>query len=190
MHYPPLWQIELIPWDVFIIVWLFGVLRLKRTKATEPDSSRLYTSLVLGCAGFLLFEQAWHLGVLGMRVLPQRSAVGWAGVVLTFLGAAIAIWARIIIGSNWSSRVTLKVDHQLIRSGPYKYVRHPIYTGMILALLGTAVVVGELRGALAIVLAVIAFSLKAQREEKFMQSEFGETYRQYQGQTGFLVPRC
>jgi protein-S-isoprenylcysteine O-methyltransferase Ste14 len=189
MHYPPLWQIELIPWYAFLIVWIAGTLKLKPAKTTESDTARLYTSLVLALAGFLLFEQAWVLGVLGVRILPQTSIVGWFGVALTFFGAVISIWARIIIGSNWSSRVTIKVDHQLIRSGPYKYVRHPIYTGMLLAFLGTAVVLGELRGLVAIALAVVALSLKAQREEKFMRSEFGDSYQQYRGQTGFLVPR-
>jgi protein-S-isoprenylcysteine O-methyltransferase Ste14 len=108
--------------------------------------------------------------------------------MLTYLGAAIAIWARIILGQNWSARVTLKVGHELIRSGPYRYVRHPIYTGMLLAMIGTAMVAGEWRGAAAVALSIIAFCLKAQREEQFMVTEFGETYHEYRSQTGFLVP--
>jgi len=101
----------------------------------------------------------------------------------------VAIWARLILGENWSARVIVKQGHQLISSGPYAYVRHPIYSGFLLAVTGTAIVIGEWRGLLAIVLVVVTQSLKAQREEKFMLSEFGDRYAQYQRETGFLLPR-
>lgn len=188
MPHLTLWQIELIPWYAFAVVWLIGAVKLKSTKATESDAARLYTSAVLILAGVLLFERGWHLGILGTRIFPWTAVAGCCGLALTFAGAAIAIWARINLGSNWSARITLKLDHELIRSGPYKYVRHPIYTGMITALLGTAVVVDEWRGLLGMALAIVGLSFKAQREEKFMQSEFGESYQEYRRRTGFLVP--
>ena len=79
------------------------------------------------------------------------------GAALTFAGIAFAIWARVWIAGNWSSDVTLKRDHELIVTGPYRWVRHPIYTGILVALIGTALAVGEWRGALAVVLAAGAF---------------------------------
>jgi protein-S-isoprenylcysteine O-methyltransferase Ste14 len=113
----------------------------------------------------------------------------WAGVALTSIGVAIAIWARRTIGEYWSARVTLKEGHQIIRSGPYQFVRHPIYTGILLAATGTALVIGEWRGVIAVVLLYAAHSRKAMREEAMLTSEFGEEYSSYRRSTGFLFPR-
>jgi protein-S-isoprenylcysteine O-methyltransferase Ste14 len=101
----------------------------------------------------------------------------------------LAIWARFYLGENWSSAVSIKVGHQLIRSGPYAWVRHPIYSGLILAAIGTALVRGEIRGALAIVLLWYAFSVKTRMEEVFMRKTFGPDYEAYSASTGALVPR-
>ena len=93
------------------------------------------------------------------------------------------------MGQYWSARVTLKVDHQLIRSGPYAWVRHPLYSGLLLAMAGTALVVGEWRAVLGVVLAVMEFSRKAAKEEALLASEFGDQYQEFRKRTGFLVPR-
>lgn len=184
-----LWQIEMLPWYVFIIVWAIGALRVKPTKAAEPLASRLFTAVVVTTAFVMLFSKTWPLGLLRNHILPLNTVQQWIGIALTFTGAAIAIWARLILGANWSAKVTLKVGHELIRSGPYAYVRHPIYTGMLLAVIGTAVEIDEWRGIPAIVLVMIALSLKAQREEQLLTKEFGENYREYRQSTGSLVPR-
>ena len=83
----------------------------------------------------------------------------------------------------------LKVDHQLIRSGPYAYVRHPIYTGLFLATAGTALVVGEWRAVVGVLLTLVAHSRKAAKEEALLATEFGEQYQDYRKHTGFLTPR-
>jgi protein-S-isoprenylcysteine O-methyltransferase Ste14 len=189
MQHLTLWQIEMLPWYAFLIVWAIGALKLKPTKAAEPDAARLFTGIVMACALALLFSHWVRGGILGMRVFPDSPGLERTGVALTFAGAAFAILARMSLGQNWSSRVTLKVGHELIRSGPYKYVRHPIYTGILLAIVGTAIVVGEWRGIFAIALSIIALGLKAQREELLLSTEFGGGYRQYREQTGFLIPR-
>ena len=100
----------------------------------------------------------------------------------------IAIWARRHLGSNWSGLVTFKRDHELICTGPYRWVRHPIYTGLLLAVLGTALVLGEWRGILALLLLIVAHTLKARREEALMARHFGSVYEDYRRKTGFLVP--
>jgi protein-S-isoprenylcysteine O-methyltransferase Ste14 len=84
--------------------------------------------------------------------------------------------------------VTRKVDHELIRSGPYAFVRHPIYSGLLLATIGTAIFVGQWRGLIAVPLVLLSESIKAKREEQFMIEEFGETYQQYREQTWFIAP--
>jgi protein-S-isoprenylcysteine O-methyltransferase Ste14 len=93
------------------------------------------------------------------------------------------------LGQYWSGRVTLKVDHQLIRFGPYAHVRHPIYSGLLLAMAGTALVIGEWRAALGVLLAIVELSRKAAKEEALLASEFGDQYREYRRQAGFLTPR-
>jgi protein-S-isoprenylcysteine O-methyltransferase Ste14 len=122
-------------------------------------------------------------------VLPGSPVFDVVGVTLTAVGVGFAIWARFYLGQNWSGAVTIKVDHQLIRSGPYAWVRHPIYTGFLLAIIGTAVTRRELRGLIAIVLLGLAFWIKIQMEEVFMRKTFGPEYEEYSAATGALIPR-
>jgi protein-S-isoprenylcysteine O-methyltransferase Ste14 len=124
---------------------------------------------------------------LTRRVLPRGNGPLLVGAVLVAAGLAFAIWARRHLGRNWSSSVVLKQDHALIRSGPYRWVRHPIYTGILLALLGTAVTIGELRAAIGFALFVVSFVLKSRAEEKWMREVFPE-YEQYRGNTAALIP--
>ncbi len=184
-----LWQVDLIAWYAFAAYWGITWLRVKRTKAREKSLDRLITLVVVIAAYNLLFAHWITIAWLRDRFVPQERWIRWFGVALSFAGAAIAIWARYTIGEFWSARVTLKEGHQLIRSGPYAYVRHPIYTGMLTACLGTALVLGEWRGILAVLLLIAAHSRKAMREESLLTTEFGEQYRSYRQQTGFLFPR-
>jgi protein-S-isoprenylcysteine O-methyltransferase Ste14 len=108
---------------------------------------------------------------------------------LTSVGAAVAIWARYSIGEYWSARVMLKEGHLVIRSGPYARVRHPIYTGMLLAAMGTALVVGEWRAVLGVIVILVTHSFKPKREEALLTAELGDEYVLYRRSTGFLFPR-
>jgi protein-S-isoprenylcysteine O-methyltransferase Ste14 len=101
---------------------------------------------------------------------------------------AFAVWARRHIGSNWSGTVTVKTDHVLVRTGPYGWARHPIYTGLLTAILGTAIARGDLRGLLGVVLCTIAFVIKLRIEERWMREVFGEEYRRYSKEVPALVP--
>ena len=126
---------------------LFPAFKLKKTKKRESWGQRFRYVLPLVIA-FYLFRPRAHYGWLGARFVPESDAGGWVGVALTAAGVAIAIWARWHLGTNWSGVVTLKEGHELIRTGPYRTIRHPIYTGILLAFLGTAVALGEVRGLL------------------------------------------
>ena len=159
-----LWQVALIPWYVFAGFWAITALRVKPSKAREKSRDRLITLVVVVVAFELLFARWLRIGALGMRFVPQKDWIAYVGIALSWLGTIIALWARYCLGEYWSARVTLKEGHQLIRSGPYAFVRHPIYTGMLIACVGTALVVGEWRGLLAVVLLVTAHSRKAVRE--------------------------
>lgn len=184
-----LWQIELIPWYFFGAYWAITWLRVKRTKTAEPLVDRLATLGPIVLAFLLLFSGSLRVWPLRLRFLPAEEWIAWSGVALTSVGVVVAIWARYYIGQYWSARVTLKEEHRLIRSGPYGFVRHPIYTGMLLAAMGTALVIGEWRGVLAVVVIWAAHSRKALREERLMTAEFGDEYAAYRQGTGFLLPR-
>jgi protein-S-isoprenylcysteine O-methyltransferase Ste14 len=101
---------------------------------------------------------------------------------------AFAIWARFYLGRNWSGTVTVKQDHKLIRTGPYAVVRHPIYAGFGLAILGTAIAIGEVRGLAATVTALIGMALKSRLEEEFMTEQFGAEYVQYKKDVKAMIP--
>jgi protein-S-isoprenylcysteine O-methyltransferase Ste14 len=175
-------------WVLFGLYWLLSAFKLKKTKRRESWSQRFLYMLPL-LAAFCLFQPEAHYGWLGARFVPASDAAGWTGVVLTAVGVAMAIWARWHLGANWSGVVTLKEGHELIRSGPYRSIRHPIYTGILLALLGTAVAVGEVRGLLAVAIAWLSFYTKARREESFLTQEFGDRFAEHRRHTGMFLPR-
>jgi len=100
----------------------------------------------------------------------------------------LAVWARQHLGSNWSSAVTIKQGHELITTGPYALVRHPIYTGILTGFLGTAIALSQVRGVIGFVLIFLMLGAKLRMEEKWMHSQFGETYATYAQQTDALVP--
>jgi len=96
------------------------------------------------------------------------------------------VWARVFLGANWSATVTIKQDHEIIRSGPYALVRHPIYSGLLLGMLGTAIAIGEMRGLVGLVF--LGWWLKLQTEEQFLVEQFGTQYLKYRQETKALIP--
>jgi protein-S-isoprenylcysteine O-methyltransferase Ste14 len=189
MNVLTLWQLDLIPWYTFALYWVITALRVKRTKVSEKSSDRFATIVVLFVAFLLLFDKRASAGPLRLRFVAADRRIAWIGILLTWVGVALCIWARYCLGAYWSARVTLKEGHQIIRTGPYRFVRHPIYAGMLVAVTGTSLVVGEWRGILAVVLIFVAHSRKAAREEALLTAEFGEEYSAYRQRTGSLFPR-
>ncbi len=120
--------------------------------------------------------------------MPDSLAIAGAGTLITGLSLGFAAWARKHLGGYWSARVTLKENHKLIQTGPYKYVRHPIYTGMIFAVVGTAITVGKWRGVLALVILTLACVRKLLIEEKYLLGHLGKEYKDYRQGTRALVP--
>ena len=110
------------------------------------------------------------------------------GAALTLTGTVFAIIARFTIGKNWSSRVTVKENHELMQSGPYSIVRHPIYAGFLLAILGTAIAFGQIQNFVAFFLALLGWKAKSLGEEKLMRDHFGEQYSDYRGRVKGLIP--
>jgi protein-S-isoprenylcysteine O-methyltransferase Ste14 len=176
-------------WSGLVLIWLASLFWTKRTEHRESFGSRLtYTPLnVLGF--YLLFSSGMSVHSLQVRIVPANHLVDGVGIVLTLVGVLFALWARLSIGQNWSGSITMKVGHQLIRTGPYAWVRHPIYSGLLLAALGTALVLGQVRGFVAVILLWLSFLIKSRLEERFMRTLFGSEYDNYSRSTGALVPR-
>jgi protein-S-isoprenylcysteine O-methyltransferase Ste14 len=177
------------PWIVFIVYWAMGALKTRRTERTESFASR-YGILLLVIAGFaLLFMDEAEIGFLGYQVIQRTYALAVTGVVLTWAGIALALWARWHLGQYWSARITIKEDHKLIRTGPYSRLRHPIYSGLDLAAIGTALTIDQWRCVLGVCLIILAYGIKARREEAMLRAQFGADFQDHCGHTGFLIPR-
>jgi protein-S-isoprenylcysteine O-methyltransferase Ste14 len=180
-------------WVAVGIVWLIAAFASKRTARREAAGSRLLHLAIMTATFVLLFPSlpfagGLPMGALARRFVPDWPLIAWTGLALTVTGCAFAVWARLLLGSNWSSSVTVKQDHQLIRKGPYAIVRHPIYSGFLLGLLGAALGEGEWRGIAGLALAFIGWAMKSRKEEAFMTAQFGAVYSNYQGEVKALIP--
>jgi protein-S-isoprenylcysteine O-methyltransferase Ste14 len=175
-------------WIVWLAVWIAAAGIAKETQRREELGSRLIHSGAMLIGGVVLGVP----NILGRHFeLPfhHLSIVWFTGcTVLVGLGLGFAVLARIWIGGNWSSTVTVKQDHELIRSGPYALVRHPIYTGMLTALFGTALAIGNGRAALGFAILLFGMIYKMRIEEHFMAAQFGEAYADYRRQVPALLP--
>jgi protein-S-isoprenylcysteine O-methyltransferase Ste14 len=175
-------------WITLWLVWIVMAFRVKSTLKRQSARGRKIQVVLGGLAYILLFTDAFAGRLLSIRLVPALPAWKILGVALTYAGIAFAIWARIVLGRNWSSNVTLKEGHALVRSGPYALVRHPIYSGFLLAMFGTALVAAEAHAFLGVAVAFVAWRLKFREEERFMTEQFGLEYEEYRRRTPALLP--
>jgi protein-S-isoprenylcysteine O-methyltransferase Ste14 len=175
-------------WMSYIAYWVAMSTKVKVSERTESVSSRLIRMVLIACGVLLLWLRHVPLPWLEERFLPLGAWCFWTGAAVTAGGLLFSVSARRHLGSNWSQSVTVKEGHELITSGPYALVRHPIYTGLLLGFLGSAVALGEWRGLLAVVLVFGVLWHKLRLEEKWMHAHFGEPYEAYSRQVAALVP--
>lgn len=183
-------QAYLVPalWFAWLVYWRISEFGVKPVARRESDLSRSMHTVPLALCAFLLALPSLPDGFLCERFLPKTSDVYWLGAAWVALGLGFAVWARVHLGGNWSGTVTLKHDHELIRSGPYRFVRHPIYTGLLAALLGSAIVRGEWRGLFAVMVAFVALWRKSRLEERWLGDLFGSEYTNYSQDVAALIP--
>jgi protein-S-isoprenylcysteine O-methyltransferase Ste14 len=174
-------------WLAFLAVWVLLWFRNKPTLQTQPPRSRAI-QLGLGVVAALLLAGRFPFPVLNTRFLPPSLPIEIIGLSIGILGVLFAIWARLVLGGNWSSNVTLKENHTLIRTGPYSVVRHPIYTGILFSILGTVLASGRISSLLGLAVAAWMLRLKLSVEENFMLQQFGSQYLQYRRGVKMLVP--
>ena len=169
-------------------VWLGSLPFVKRAVQRESILSSLQHTVVIGVGLYLLFGSPSTPGWFNEPMFTVTLPIALAGLGLAICGVGLSIWARLILGENWSSSPSIKQNHALIVSGPYRAVRHPIYTGLLVALLGSALQHGLVRSFLAVIVFGDGLWLKVSVEEQFMVHRFGEQYLRYRKDVSALVP--
>ncbi len=175
-------------WIAFLIYWPIKAVRTKTTQRLEPVASRLLRALTFLIAIILFSTTRIPPRWLYLQPWPPDLWPFWLGSTVMVAGLLFAVWAREHLGGDWSSSITVKQGRELITTGPYAVVRHPIHTGILAGLLGTAIALSQVREFIAFVLIVLVLWLKLRMEEQWMRSQFGETYATYAHQTAALVP--
>lgn len=176
-------------WMIFFVVWMVAALNTKRAQERISPRRVLKYGIFVILGYSLMFSSALKIPWLQRRLFERSEILDWIGIAITVAGIGFAFWARAYLGRNWSSAPMVKEDHQLIRSGPYRLVRHPIYTGILIAMLGTFLANGKVRGALAVIFVWLAWTIKSRIEEEFMVRTFGAQYEEYRRTTGALFPK-
>jgi protein-S-isoprenylcysteine O-methyltransferase Ste14 len=177
-----------VAWIVWDGYWILSARGVKRAASKEPWTSRGPVVLGLVLSPTLLLAPGWFGNFMGQRFLPQDDLIYVLGILLLAFGVYWAFWARHTLGSNWSGRVTIKQDHELVTVGPYRFVRHPIYTGVMFAFLGSAIALGRVGGLFALGIMLAIFFYKMRLEEKVLDQHFGNKYADYRKITKTLIP--
>jgi len=175
-------------WMIFSAIWLIAAVSTKRSVYRESGLQRLryMTPLLIGC--FLLFRGNRMIYSLNGRVIPPTDWIILAAVSLCVAGLAFCLWARAVLGRNWSGTITLKEQHELIVRGPYRIVRHPIYAGLLAMIAATVVVKGHLAGIIGALLVFVSFWIKLSNEENLMLKQFPNQYAAYQQRVKRIIP--
>ena len=187
-------RVMLASWAVFLLVWL-GLSFFVKRDVCGGRSARAYQIRVVVLVILLIViilssrdrQSGLNFFLTRSSLFAPTAALLWIGAVLTAVGVAVAIWARLYIGRNWSPRPAMKEKHELVTGGPYAFVRHPIYSGILLATLGTALT-GTAFGAILLVFMGAVFLSRVGREERIMLDLFPGAYPSYQSRTKRLIP--
>jgi len=181
---------DIIPacWILFSVIWLLAAASTKRSIYRESGAQRLRYWILLVLA-YLLLTRGHRLPYpFNVRIVPATETVEWMAGILCIAGLAFCVWARATLGRNWSGTITLKEGHELIERGPYRFVRHPIYTGLLAMFLATAIAFGYLGGIVAVILAFASFWIKLSEEERLMLQQFPDQYQSYQQRVKRIIP--
>ena len=173
------------PWAVFAVWWTVRAFSAARTERVEASRSRV-AFLVLAAAGVLFLLAPPE--PLRRSLWPVSTPLLCAALALEVAGIAFAIIAREYLGSMWSGRVTLKEDHRIIQSGPYRFVRHPIYTGVLTAVVGAVLARGSAAGVAGFVLIAAGLARKIVAEEALLREHFGAAYDDYRKKVAAIIP--
>jgi protein-S-isoprenylcysteine O-methyltransferase Ste14 len=169
----------------FSIYWSAAAKNSAPTQSSESAWSRRLHLIVLNSAVLLLI---FPVPGLTRRFLPASRILTAAGLAVEIAGILFAFWARRHLGRNWSGEVRIATGHQLIRSGPYKTIRHPIYTGVLAMYAGVMLVSGQIHALLAFLIITVTYWRKLRLEEKILSENFGPDWDSWRRATWALVP--
>ena len=174
-------------WIIFLGYWLVSAFGQKPTTEQKSFLSTLIYRIPLTLGGLLLWWPKFS-GPLNLALTPHTDPARVTGAVVCIFGLLVTIWSRWTLGGNWSSEVAFKRGHELVKTGPYRFARHPIYTGLLLMCLGIAVTVGRYHSWLGFLLLGLGFWIKLKQEESLMLRHFPDEYPAYLKQVKALVP--
>lgn len=177
-----------LAWMAWLLIWLAAWLWSKRSRRRERLGTGVWHTLAFVAAFTLVSAHHLRPAMFYRTIVPYLHPFYGIGLALTVAGLAFSVWARFQLGSNWSASVQVKEQHQLVRRGPYRFVRHPIYTGILVAFVGTALAQDRWRSLLAVVVMLAGLLYKLRLEERWMTETFGDAYRDYRRHTKALVP--
>jgi protein-S-isoprenylcysteine O-methyltransferase Ste14 len=175
-------------WLAIFVLWAITGFTSKQTVQSRSEGPSRIAVWVVWLAWWLLLTHGFGIEMLSVRFVPKTASASYAGLAITIAGLALSVWARIQIGRNWSGLIQVKEGHQLMHTGSYAIVRHPIYSGFMLATLGTAIAFGEISGLLAFVMILAAWGYKSRLEETAMVEHFGAVYETYRRKVKGLIP--
>jgi protein-S-isoprenylcysteine O-methyltransferase Ste14 len=175
-------------WWILALLWLALRFLAKPTAYRQSIFGRLVPNLGIVLGFLLVYAGHLSFGLLGRRIIPHTAAWGLAGATICAAGVALAIWARWILGRNWSGIPALKEQHELVTRGPYHMVRHPIYAGFLAGLLGSAITVGLVRCFCGFAILFVAFAFRVRFEEALMMKQFPDQYPAYRRRVRALIP--
>ncbi len=175
-------------WGIFCVVWVLAALFTKRTVYRESGAQRLRYMIPIALGSYLVFRGYRLRPPFNTDLIPQTDAILVAAAILCLSGLGCCLWARSVLGRNWSGTVTLKEDHELIVRGPYRLVRHPIYTGLLAMLVATWMEQTHIAGMLGLILVFVSFWIKSNAEEEVMVNQFPDQYPAYRQRVKRIIP--
>lgn len=175
-------------WVIWESYWIVAALGTKRATRKEPLLTRIPVVVGIFLSAALLLAPNWFGSFMDGSFTGHSDATYFPGLALTVIGIGFAFWARGTLGSNWSGRVTIKEEHELVTRGPYSLVRHPIYTGGLLGFAGSALALGHVGGLFSVAIMLCTFLHKIRLEERVIGTHFGKRYAEYRQRTAALIP--
>ena len=182
-------QFIIICWAIFLIYWFISAFSVKRTAQKRDWRSWGWRFPILaGVLLLILLNQGVFPKFAGVILWHSSLVIGLIADLITFTGFIVVLWARKTLAGNWSSDVVIKEDHELIERGPYAYVRHPIYSGLLLMVLGAAIISGLVGAFVMLAILFFAFWFKASQEEQLLTKHFPDAYPNYKARVKAFIP--
>jgi len=186
IYFPLPLVLSFVEWSIFSLYWSAAAQNTSRAISSESSRSRRVHQFLMNAALLLVVlpVPAWN-----RRLLPGVGWTAWLGLSIQTASVMLAVWARRHLASYWSGEITIKVDHKLIRSGPYHFIRHPIYAAILGMFVGSSIVSGRYLAFCGVIIASFAYWRKIRLEESNLKHAFGPAYGIYKRQTGSLIPK-